>query len=57
MAKILEEMELQRKLVVEDYYKEAILTNKYMVRDFESSVRIQRSWKMHVIRQKFMRKK
>ena len=40
MAKILEEMELQRKLVVEDYYKEAILTNKYMVRDFESCVRI-----------------
>lgn len=57
MARLVQEMEEQKRLVVEDYFKEALLTNKYMFRDFESCVKIQRSWKMHIIRKKFMQKK
>ena len=57
MAKILREIEQIKSLVVEDYYQQSLLTNKYMIRDFESTIRIQRMWRMHMVRQKFVRKK
>lgn len=57
MAKILQEIESQRRLIVEDYYQQSLLTNKYMARDFEATLRIQRNWRMHLINKIYIRKK
>ena len=57
MAKVLNDIEEQKKLIVEDYYQQSLLTNKYMKRDFESTLKIQRVWRMHIIRKRFLKKK
>ena len=55
MSKVLKELTEIYDLVVQDYYKQALLADKYMIRDHEAAMRIQRMWRMHVIRQKYIK--
>ena len=42
-------------MVIQDYYKQALLTDKYMKRDHNAAIKIQRMWRRHVVRSKYIR--
>ena len=55
MSKILSDLNNIYDQVVEDYYKQALLTDKYMMRDHEAVLKIQRMWRRYVIRKRYIR--
>lgn len=57
MAQILKELKEQRDIIIEDYYKEVLRADKYMNRDFEAALKLQRIWRMVKVRRVFSKKK
>jgi hypothetical protein len=57
MAELFKEIEAMKELVVEDYYRQELITNQFMGRNFTYVLRIQKMWKMQQVKKEFNRKK
>ena len=57
MAQILKELQEQRDLIIEDYYKEALKADKYMNKEFAAALKIQTYFRMKKVRNKYILKR
>jgi hypothetical protein len=57
MAELFREIEAMKEMVVEDYYRQELITNQFMGRNFTYVLRIQKMWRMQQVKKEFNRKK